>query len=481
MKAFDDLGLFWLPGHEEDALSGRLQFDPKGDGITLSLVGMFDNAPDDRGEPELRIVGWRGNDKVTLDRCFSIGRNPRAPGIAESAYYANQMFVGHHFERDDELAFQSASVLLSDLDSWVGRTGIAVEDGYPHNESGTQAIYSMAFTPPPEESCAFSRGRVKLGFGWRPGGDPIHGIRFQQWPGITIEYDEMQAFDVIRKDIGRIQDLVTLCIDAPTAVDSLSLRRQDIQAKVLSGEDAGFAQRIEFIAQTIRYVDPQERQPRHWHQMLLSFEELGGVDAIARWLDASQRFQRALDSFMSIKHAKQMFSENRFLNVTFAAEAFHRITLGRPYMDEESFNGLLDIYLANTPEEHRDWLLGRIKYGNEPPLRKRLHQLAARAGDATRPLIGKKDRWAYTLSQVRNELTHLGTNSRVFRGADLLFLTESVYAVVRICMLLECCVSHETLVEKANSSTSTWYRDRLKGSLERVRRQLAEPITSDGA
>ena len=29
MKAFDDLGLFWLPGHEEDALSGRLQFDPK--------------------------------------------------------------------------------------------------------------------------------------------------------------------------------------------------------------------------------------------------------------------------------------------------------------------------------------------------------------------------------------------------------------------------------------------------------------------
>jgi hypothetical protein len=472
MRAFDELGLFWLPGHEEDALSGRLQFDPKGDGINLSLVGAFDNAPDDGDDSEFRIVGWRGNDKVTLDRCLSHGPNLRAPGIAESRYYANRMFVGHHFERD-ELAFQSAAVRLSDLDSWVGRSGIATEDDYPHIESRSRPIYKMAFTPPLEETYPFSRGRVKLAFGWKPGGDPIHGISFQQWPGIIIEYDEMQAFDVIQRDVGRIQDLVTLCIDAPTALDSLVLQRPDIQAKVLSGEDTGFAQPIEFVATPIRYVDPQERQPRHWHQMLLGFEELGGIEAIARWLDASQRFQRALNSFMSIKHAKQMFAENRFLNVTFAAEAFHRITLGAPYMDEEAFNGLLDAYLKNTPEEHRDWLRGKIEYGNEPPLRKRLQQLAARAGAATRPLIGDKGRWAYTLSQVRNELTHLGNNSRVFHGADLLFLTESVYAVVRICMLMECGVSSETLTKKANSPAMTWYRDRLKATIEKVRSQLA--------
>jgi hypothetical protein len=89
------------------------------------------------------------------------------------------------------------------------------------------------------------------------------------------------------------------------------------------------------------------------------------------------------------------------------------------------------------------------------------------------PLIGKKDRWAYTLSQARNELTHIGPGSREFPGEDLLFLTESVYAVVRICMLMECGVSHETLRNKANSSSMTWYRDRLKGSIERVRNQLS--------
>jgi hypothetical protein len=248
--------------------------------------------------------------------------------------------------------------------------------------------------------------------------------------------------------------------------------------KVLSGEETDFQQPIEFITQPLRYVDPQERKPRYWHQMLLGFEELGGLEATARWLDTSQGFQRALDSFMSIRHAKQMYAENRFLNVTFAAEAFHRmVTPGASYMNEEAFSGLLSAYLANTPKEHHEWLKGRIEHGNEPPLGKRLRQLAARAGAATRPLIGKRDRWAYTLSQVRNELTHIGPDSRIFRGEDLLFLTESVYAVVRICMLMECGVSQEILTSKANSSSVTWYRDRLMGSMERVRSQLARPMS----
>src|SRR6266511_925125 len=127
MKEFDELGLFWLPGHEEDALSGRLQFDPKEGGINLSLVGGFDNAPDHGDSSKLRILGWRGNDRVTLDQCLSLRTNRRAPGVPESRYYANQMFVGHYFE-EEELSLQSASLRLSDLDSWVGRSGIAVED-----------------------------------------------------------------------------------------------------------------------------------------------------------------------------------------------------------------------------------------------------------------------------------------------------------------------------------------------------------------
>jgi hypothetical protein len=64
MRAIDELGLFWLPGHEDDALSGRLRFDPKDDGISVSLVGAFDGAPDS-SDLLFRIIGWIGNDRVT--------------------------------------------------------------------------------------------------------------------------------------------------------------------------------------------------------------------------------------------------------------------------------------------------------------------------------------------------------------------------------------------------------------------------------
>ena len=194
---------------------------------------------------------------------------------------------------------------------------------------------------------------------------------------------------------------------------------------------------------------------------------------LAQWLDVSERFQRALSSLMSTVHAGQLFVENRFLNVTYAAESFHRTTQGGTQMDEEVFAGLLATYLESTPKEHHDWLRGKIEFGNEVPLRKRLRQLAARSGLATRALVGDKDRWAYTLSRVRNELTHLGDNSRKFSGSDLFFLAESVYAVVRICMLLEAGVSVELLTEKASAQAVTWYRERLKGSVDRIRQELA--------
>jgi hypothetical protein len=74
--------------------------------------------------------------------------------------------------------------------------------------------------------------------------------------------------------------------------------------------------------------------------------------------------------------------------------------------------------------------------------------------------------------QVRNELTHLNAESPEFDGSDLVFLTESVYAVVRTCMLLDCGVSIDTLTQKANSNTLFWYRERLAQSIERLRQQL---------
>lgn len=467
MKAIDELGIFWLASHEDDALSGRLQFDPAEGGISLSLVGDFDNVGRNSDDPGLCIHGWIGSQQVTLDQAFLRRHQLLSPGVATSVYRANQLFLGHHL--DEEVpTFKKVSFTVSDLDGWVGRTGISIDDDNHAEASQPGAIYRASFTPPAEESSTFSRGRIGLGYLWQSGGNPIEGITFKQWAEIHIEYDEVQPFRVIRKDVGRLQSLITLCIDDRTSIDSLVLTRPDIRATLLNGQDGGHAKRIEFVAPPLRYIDPANRTPRGPHEILVGYEQLGGISTVARWLDVSERFQRPLDSLMSTRHARQMYTENRFLNVTFAAEAFHRTVHDSPEMGDAQLAALLEAYLAQTPEEHHAWLRGRIEFANQPSLRRRLQDLAGRAAPAMRPVIGEKGRWAFALSQVRHDLTHIGANAGMFDDS-LLFLSESVYAVVRICMLLEAGVPIEVLERRASAYPFDWYKERLQRSIEKIR------------
>jgi hypothetical protein len=72
-------------------------------------------------------------------------------------------------------------------------------------------------------------------------------------------------------------------------------------------------------------------------------------------------------------------------------------------------------------------------------------------------LTGKVRDWAMTVANVRNELTHLSKDElNTFSGATLHWLSESVYAVVRICLLKECTTDvglFERLAEKSHASS----------------------------
>ena len=162
MQSIDSLGLFRLPDHDGDQLSGRLQFDPAGGGINLSLVGAFDNAVADGGEPTVRIFGWLGNNPVTLESCYSKGSSFGSPGVAESSYHANRMFLGHHVESELQ-EFQSAKATFSYADAWVGHSGIKVEKDYWRAQGEPAPIYIATYTPPAQDEHLFTRAISNLG------------------------------------------------------------------------------------------------------------------------------------------------------------------------------------------------------------------------------------------------------------------------------------------------------------------------------
>ncbi|TDB73335.1 HEPN domain-containing protein [Micromonospora sp. KC721] len=463
MEEIDELGIFWLAGHEEDSLTGRLRFDPE-KGASVSLVGIFDHGAGAETGETTRINGWIGSKRVTLERCFLRKSNRGSTGLQRCEYHVNQIFLGHHLVEGD-LWFQTATAEWGDLDAWVGQKR-SIE---PSVLEGPGAKFQFTYDPPEDQEARFSRGRIILGTAWSREVEQIKGITFSHWPRLRITYDERQGFDKIRKDVGRVQSLLSLCMDAHAIQDRLTLQRPDVRARLLSGEDAGCEEEIELLVPWLRYTKPADRKARHPHQMVLTFEGLGGIESVARWLDVSERFQEPLDSLMSVQRAEKIFAENRFLNVTFASEAFHRIMYGGTQMDQEDFDSLYRTIVASVPEQHRPWVKDKFQYANEMTLRKRMRQLAAKSGAATRLITGNIDQWAFAVSQVRNGLTHLGPVPRRFQGRDLRALSDSVYAVTRACMLIECGVRQEDLAKWAASYSASWLVESVKTAIHRVR------------
>lgn len=329
----------------------------------------------------------------------------------------------------------------------------------------------VSYTAPAEENAHFSRGTLTLGQLWSYQKN-LKRAKIGQRPYLRIDYGQPVPFKVILSDLGRIQDLITLCIDAPVDIDRAIVRRPDIEARALSGDPLGTPQKVEFRAPRLRYEAPKDRKTINAVRMLLTYSELGGIDAIAKWIDAVDLFQRPLNSLMSTRNTRKLYVENRFLNIASAAEAFHRNTQGGEYMPSPEFEELLAQYMALTPDKHKQWLSGRLSFANDAPLPRRLRKLAQEARPAARQLVRQEGRWASTISQVRNELTHLGRGPSPFKGSDLYFLSESVYSVVRVCMLNHCGISNDIWKEKENAEAMTWHRDRIHQAVDAVREQL---------
>lgn len=321
MKELDSSGIFWLPDHENDPLSGRLTYSPTGN-IMLTLIGDFQNSL--RG-PKGTIFGTIKSGEVTLLDCFSKGVWRRIPGISESGYIANSMLLGHIFEEPEPL-FLSARVRFSDVDSWIGRTPLDDRDLQDLDNNNSKP--TVKIQPIEDSVCSFSRGKITVRHVWNYRDRSIAGLTLYQEPHIHIQYDSPTPFKEIAKDVGRLESFITLCIDASIDLDEFVVRHPDIRVQMLSGDFSKSQRDIEYRAPRLKYRTPAERKERQSFDFLISFDEAGGVNGLAQWLDSSARFQRALDSCMSTRHATRMYAENRFLNITYAAEAFHRITQG---------------------------------------------------------------------------------------------------------------------------------------------------------
>lgn len=127
MKQFNDTfdidGYWWLPENPTKTVAGTLHYSPEK--ISLNLIGAFSDIKESLSRFEYPIIlGFStGGKLITLYKSYSSNFSISNPSLPSSSYAVLQLFIGHHFQKEDELKFSKILTHLTHFDEWVGISG----------------------------------------------------------------------------------------------------------------------------------------------------------------------------------------------------------------------------------------------------------------------------------------------------------------------------------------------------------------------
>jgi ApeA N-terminal domain 1 len=470
MEPFENDGIFWRPGKDNEQLSGRLKFDPV-EGATLSLIGGFGDIIDQFTEQSanIRIHGVAGKRYLTLDGCFNTKTEIEMPGTRRQDFYVGFIIAGHLFPDGEEFTFDEFSAGFDQLPTWVRRSGVNVTLEATEVTQIPDRI-KIDFSQPPDETVQLDDVELRLTSTWGLRGDNITETRLIQDTQLAIKYATAQPLEIILADVKALQDLLTLTTTAPTVPTNIDLWRADITFEHMPGEDR--PQRMSYyagqVAERVRLREPQSPA-----RILFQFQDIGGLPTIARWIEVAREYDAVVNSLLSIRYSAGLYVQNRFHNVVSAAESFHRLRFANEVMAQEDFEEFLQELIEAVPEQHRDWLGTQLQYSNEPRLRRRLKELTESVSEAFYTVCGNPDEWVTVVVESRNRLIHHDKDREiVFERGDLYFIAESVFVLVMLCLFRECEVNNATLAAIKSTGGIQFLRGKLGEIIPRLHAQI---------
>jgi ApeA N-terminal domain 1 len=471
VDSFEYEGIFWPADQPEQQVAGRLSYKPT-EGASLNLIGSFDEpsvALNVTG-PIRRINGVAGAKDLTLEGCIPNHTNVQEPGIIRQTYYVPVVLTGAQLSTGESIAFDSVTLQFDQLPFWITRSGFTASvDTATPNDFSTTTKFTIASEVPPRESESTDEIEVELSSFVSWGGDRVTEMHLSRIPSLTLRYHERRTLDDIITDLNGIQDLITLAMDAPAVPTLIQLRRTDITVQV--PPDKKIQMPIDafwlIFAEHVRQAKPTG------NNMFFSFDQIGGVQAIARWVSVSRQFRLVLGLLLSVRYSQRLYEENRFTNVISAAETFHRMRFPNEVMPAAAFKSykrkIANVVRIALGSAARDWVNKQLQFSNELRLRDRLIEVANYAGQGFADFVGDIELWARIITLLRNRLTHHDPNQTINREAgDLNYATESIYIMTMLALLRECRVPDDVIDSFQTSRRVTFIRDKLAEMIPRL-------------
>lgn len=429
MEALDVEGVFWLAQRPDNQVAGRLTFDAQ-NGVELSLIGTFHDVDEilsshsgqsitltDRellgtNDRSVRIIGSTTKGSVTIDDCSVVGSSftlGSTHHIPHQKYDGLAVFLNAQFE--DECAppeISGIKVSIRNLEHWLSKSGVRVVFLQGDDTSPVRLDRIDIDLP---DNLALDTGTDELEFSFQGvlRGDHIAETIIEQNCQFTICKSEMHPYEDLLKVCTSLQDLITIGLDEPSVITSMSVRLPRPNSSENGDEEA--AQWVRLYTKLLGTDIKPRKKSLDAINTLFSFDDIGGMDGVRGWLEVARRFDVVVGSLMRHWYIPSMYAQDRFFNSVVAAEAMARIRIG-----EQDVN-----------------------------LRRELTELAEYAGDVFSTLVGDVETWSRSVVRVRvNNIVHIGLRQDIGRPV-LYLLSESLYFLVVFCLLRECGVSNDAL------------------------------------
>lgn len=328
----------------------------------------------------------------------------------------------------NDLRFDQVTVEFNNLFDWMSQTAVsreyAVNDSSKKLERATLTLKTI-----PTEEISAEGFKLAITNSWKILGSK-QNPGFEQDFSFRITYDHEVEYSKIKHDISSLQDLLTALTDSTASPTGIGLWVSD------SDENEPKSRRVRVSAYGQQSTNPTAT-PKASHEMLLNYQQAGGLQALVRWLEFTRDRRVVLGLSLSSRY-RQMYVENKFFNAVSAAETLHRMEFPNEVSPAAEYKNFRKMIVRYVPKKHRGWLSQQLAYSNEPRLRNRLRELAEFGQLST--IIGCEPKeWADMVTNSRNRMVHHDKGKGAgASSAELYWLSESLHLLVLACLMRFC-------------------------------------------
>jgi hypothetical protein len=444
MKSFELVGYWWLPNNPGKTIAGTLKFDPINGG-SLDLLGSFQDFPEFGKVFDVDIIlGFVDGKKITLYRCYATGSNMSltagGPVSLKSSFLVNVVFLGHHFEKNEDVVFKSLSVSYSYLEDWTQITGFQFT--LQPDKENHLSQYEVKYKFPDKVEVKIGDTNLSFDYSFRDGGDKIKEFKLVQTTFLKIEPPVACHIDAYFRDfLYHAQNFISLGVGR--AVYPLVMKGKNENCKIELEKGRTAYNDIEVFYKAKEFQEPLKKL--HPLDMVFFFGDVKDEfeKYLNNWFKKAELILPVYDLYFATLYSSKMYLQHEFLSLVQALEVYHRRVYGGKYVSDENFKDvyakLVDAIPAETENDFKASLTGKMKYLHEYSLRKRLKKITDDLSGVVGILIKDVGSFIDDIESTRNFLTHYDKSLEAKKrdGKELYMLTEQMKFLLEMCFLLE--------------------------------------------